>query len=168
MRVIKKISKEDISLLEDRFYTWKKGKREGKHVGWRAALDESPYVLKWFETQTNKADALRYLIEENILANGGIVDLAEMLPRVRNFESKLMKKLEREKKKLSPSTEVAKVIEPREENVEVYEVEQELVQIVVPKNEPDFVSEPLKDAPKQDKKEEPKRGSMEKFKKFSL
>lgn len=168
MRVIKKISKEDIGSLEDRFYTWKKGKREGKHVGWRAALDESPFVLKWFESQTNKADALRYLIEENILANAGIVDLAEMLPRVRNFESKLIKKLEREKKKLSQENEAAKIVTPREKAEEVVEIEKEVVQIVVPKNEPDLATERLEEAPVKEEKEAPKRSSMEKFKKFSL
>lgn len=97
MRIVRKISAEDVKSLEDRFYTYRSGRKEGKHVGWRAALDESPYILKWFDSQTNKADALRYLIEQNILENGGIIDLAEVLPRVRKFEDKFKKKISRTK-----------------------------------------------------------------------
>ncbi|GAA4713554.1 hypothetical protein [Brevibacillus fulvus] len=58
----------------------------GKGVSFKTRVDEHPAVMEWINIQSNLADSFRYLIEQEIIRRGGVVDLQLIIPAKRNFD----------------------------------------------------------------------------------
>ena len=75
-----------------RYYNEEKGLLKGKQVGGfriKNVEEEADSFLMWLNTQSNLSDAIRYLIEREIIENG-IKDLAEYIPGKRNIEESVV------------------------------------------------------------------------------
>ncbi|CAG7653306.1 hypothetical protein ACFQI7_30635 [Paenibacillus allorhizosphaerae] len=48
----------------------KKSKQPGENISLKTKKSESPAVMEWINSQTNLMDSIRYLIENEVRANG--------------------------------------------------------------------------------------------------
>ncbi|QRG67652.1 hypothetical protein [Brevibacillus choshinensis] len=60
----------------------KKPKKPGDNISMKTKKNESPLVLDWINSQTNLMDSIRYLIENEVAANG-IRNLQKYIPAER-------------------------------------------------------------------------------------
>lgn len=60
----------------------KKPKKPGDNISMKTKKNESPLVLDWINSQTNLMDSIRYLIENEVAANG-VRNLQKYIPAER-------------------------------------------------------------------------------------
>lgn len=83
-------------------------KIEGKHLGLRLQEKDAfePTFLKWIEMQDNFTNAVKYLIEQDILLHNGPRNLSQFVPSVRNLEQALQDQREAQIQEASNSTTI--------------------------------------------------------------
>ncbi|MGC4377212.1 hypothetical protein WD019_09785 [Fictibacillus sp. Mic-4] len=62
----------------------KKQKKPGDNISLKTKKNESPLIIEWINGQTNLMDSIRYLIENEIAANG-VRNLQNYIPAERSF-----------------------------------------------------------------------------------
>ncbi|MED1795434.1 hypothetical protein [Brevibacillus nitrificans] len=63
----------------------KKPKKPGDNISIKTKKNESPLIVEWINSQTNLMDSIRYLIENEVVANG-IRNLQNHIPAERQNE----------------------------------------------------------------------------------
>ncbi|KQL46862.1 hypothetical protein AN963_18395 [Brevibacillus choshinensis] len=64
----------------------KKPKKPGDNISIKTKKNESPLIVDWINCQTNLMDSIRYLIENEVAANG-IRNLQNHIPAERAFST---------------------------------------------------------------------------------
>ncbi|MED4583537.1 hypothetical protein [Brevibacillus choshinensis] len=64
----------------------KKPKKPGDNISIKTKKNESPLIVDWINCQTNLMDSIRYLIENEVAANG-IRNLQNYIPAERAFST---------------------------------------------------------------------------------
>jgi|GEM_PF-1350595 len=62
----------------------KKPKKPGDNISLKTKKNESPVILEWINSQTNLMDSIRYLIENEVRANG-VRNLQAHIPAERSL-----------------------------------------------------------------------------------
>ncbi|MDN4071466.1 hypothetical protein [Fictibacillus terranigra] len=62
----------------------KKQKKPGDNISLKTKKNESPAIIDWINSQTNLMDSIRYLVENEIKANG-VRNLQQHVPADRGF-----------------------------------------------------------------------------------
>ncbi|MDN4524662.1 hypothetical protein [Fictibacillus fluitans] len=64
----------------------KKQKKPGDNISLKTKKNEAPAIIDWINSQTNLMDSIRYLVENEINANG-VRNLQQHVPADRGFVS---------------------------------------------------------------------------------
>ncbi|WHY72346.1 hypothetical protein [Fictibacillus enclensis] len=62
----------------------KKQKKPGDNISLKTKKNEAPAIIDWINSQTNLMDSIRYLVENEIKANG-VRNLQQHVPADRGF-----------------------------------------------------------------------------------
>lgn len=98
----------------------KKQKKPGDNISLKTKKNEAPAIIDWINSQTNLMDSIRYLVENEIKANG-VRNLQQHVPADRGFMDEVAASLYnggQEEPKHSPEYDIVEEEEIDEDDID--------------------------------------------------